>query len=170
MKFSKEKIDDLLLDHATPSKKHHQYPLLFIHGMLTGSWIFQNWMEKTAQKGWECWALNLRGYQGSRSVQDKGVVSLQNYVQDVNDALGKIGPSVLVGHSMGGLIAQIIASQDKQNIIKATVLMASAPPAWNSDSSPPPIYSLVALAICLCRSRKTLLPESRHRYLTVNAQ
>lgn len=128
MTFTQEKIDDLFLDHAVPDNKRYKYPLLFIHGMLTGSWIFRNWMEEAVQEGWECWALNLRGYHGSHPVKDKGATSLKDYVQDARYALGKIGPSILIGHSMGGLIAQIIASKDKKKLVKATVLVTSAPP------------------------------------------
>ena len=52
-------------------------------------------------------------------------MSLADYVADVRRCLGHLGATVLVGHSMGGLIAQKAAEGGG---VAAAVLLTSAPP------------------------------------------
>lgn len=100
-------------------------PILFIHGMWEGAWVFQNWMQFASSKEHEVLSLNLRGHHGSRPC-DLGKVSIFDYVEDVKEAISHIGrPVVFVGHSMGGLIAQIVASQ---GLVSKAVFVATAPP------------------------------------------
>lgn len=120
-----EVIDGLKLDHAAPARRTHAVPLLFVHGMWGGSWIFDNYLGVAASHGWDAWAVNLRGHHGSRPVESLATVCLEDYVRDVEDVLDAIGPAIVVGHSMGGLIAQIVASRRE---VDATVLIVSAPP------------------------------------------
>jgi pimeloyl-ACP methyl ester carboxylesterase len=120
-----EVIDGLKLDHVIPARRTHAMPLLFVHGMWGGSWIFENYLSFAATRGWEAWAINLRGHHGSRPVERLARVCLEDYVRDVEDVLDAIGPAIVIGHSMGGLIAQIVASRREAD---ATVLIVSAPP------------------------------------------
>jgi len=120
-----EDIDGLLLEHVKPARRTHGVPLLFVHGMWGGSWIFQNYLGFAASRGWEAWAINLRGHHGSRPVANLATVRLEDYVRDVEDVLDAIGPAIVIGHSMGGLLAQVVASRREAD---ATVLIVSAPP------------------------------------------
>ncbi len=120
-----ERIGDLLLDHRVLSLRKHAGPILFVHGMSAGSWCFENYLRFAADAGWDAWAINLRGRAGSRPVSDLGRVSLADYARDVFDALDKIGPAAVVGHSMGGLLAQLAATRPD---VRAAVFIASAPP------------------------------------------
>jgi pimeloyl-ACP methyl ester carboxylesterase len=120
-----ELIDGLALEHRTATRRTHAVPLLFVHGMWGGSWVFANYLDFAASRGWEAWAINLRGHHGSRPVESLARVRLEDYVRDVEDVLDAIGPAIIIGHSMGGLIAQIVASRRE---LDATVLIASAPP------------------------------------------
>jgi pimeloyl-ACP methyl ester carboxylesterase len=90
-----------------------------------GSWYLRSYLEGAAAAGWDAWAVNLRGHWGSRPVPDLGRVSVLDYVQDVRDCLGALGPSVVIGHSMGGLVAQKIA---EEGLARAAVFVTSAPP------------------------------------------
>lgn len=119
------RIDGLTLDHVVPARRRHGVPLLFVHGMWGGSWVFENYLAFAASQGWEAWAVNLRGHHGSRPVGDLATVRIEDYVEDVEDVLDTIGPAVVIGHSMGGLIAQMVASRRD---LDAIVLVASAPP------------------------------------------
>jgi pimeloyl-ACP methyl ester carboxylesterase len=123
--FVQEKVGDLLLDHAparTPARRH---PLLLVHGMNGGSWYLRSYLEAAAAAGWDTWAVNLRGHWGSRPVPDLGRISVLDYVQDVRDCLAALGPAVVLGHSMGGLVTQKIAEEGRA---RAAVLVTSAPP------------------------------------------
>jgi pimeloyl-ACP methyl ester carboxylesterase len=129
-KFRKEEVRigvGLILEHYIPAEKKHRYPLLFIHGMHEGGWVFENWLHVAADMGWDAWALNLRGHLNSRPVENFGRVSIWDYVEDVEDVLREIGPAILIGHSMGGLIVQLVADGDRNPDIPAVVLMNSAP-------------------------------------------
>lgn len=69
--------------------------------------------------------MNLRGRHGSRPAPDLGRVSILQYVQDVLDCLRELGEAVLVGQSMGGLIAQKVAEIAP---VRAAVILTSAAP------------------------------------------
>jgi len=93
-----------------------------MHG---GSWYLRPWLYAAAQAGWDAWALNLRGHHGSRPVPNMGRVSLLNYVEDVHDCLRTFREAVVIGHSMGGLVAQKVAEAGR---VRAAVFATSAPP------------------------------------------
>jgi pimeloyl-ACP methyl ester carboxylesterase len=120
-----EKVGDLLLDHVPARPPARRHPLLLVHGMHGGSWYLRSYLEGAAAAGWDSWAVNLRGHWGSRPVPDLGRVSVRDYVQDVRDCLAALGPSVVLGHSMGGLVAQKIAEEGGA---RAAIFLTSAPP------------------------------------------
>lgn len=120
-----ETIGDLFVERVDPHGKAKGPPILFVHGMWGGSWYWANYLSAAAEAGWEAWALNLRGHHGSRPVTDLGRVSVLDYVQDVLDCLRQLGEAVLVGHSMGGLVAQKVAETGG---VRATVALTSAAP------------------------------------------
>lgn len=109
-----------------------QSELLFIHGMFGGAWQFAGWQQQLAARGRSSVALDLRGHHGSRTVADIGRVSLRDYVDDALSVARELGKPVVIGHSMGGLIAQKLAESDA---VCATVLICSAPPRWISVAS-----------------------------------
>jgi pimeloyl-ACP methyl ester carboxylesterase len=120
-----ERIGDLLLDRASPRGARKPVPLLFVHGMWGGSWYWEHYLRAAAEAGWEAWGLNLRGHHGSRPVANLGEVGVADYVQDVLDCLRVLGEAVLVGHSMGGVIAQRVAEVGGT---RAAVFLTSAAP------------------------------------------
>lgn len=120
-----ERIGDLLLDHAPARGAARPLPLLLVHGMHGGSWYLENYLKAAAATGWDTWAVNLRGHWGSRPVPDLGRVSVLDYVEDVRDCLRALGPAAVLGHSMGGLVAQKIA---EEGAVPAAVFLTSAPP------------------------------------------
>jgi pimeloyl-ACP methyl ester carboxylesterase len=120
-----ERIEDLLLDHAPARGRARPHPLLLIHGMNGGSWYLENYLKAAAADGWDAWAINLRGHWGSRPVSDLGRISVLDYVEDVRDCLRALGPAAVLGHSMGGLVAQKIA---EEGAVTAAVFLTSAPP------------------------------------------
>lgn len=120
-----EQIDDLVLEHAAPAGRAHPTPVLFVHGMWGGSWYLRNYLYAAAQAGWDAWAVNLRGHGENRAPRGLGSVSLVDYVEDVRRCLARLGRAVLVGHSMGGLIAQKAAEGGD---VAAAVFVTSAAP------------------------------------------
>lgn len=125
-----EKEDSMFRTKSGLTGEHiagNKTPILFAHGMWEGSWVFKNWMQEASNSGHEVFALNLRGHHNSKPCKI-GKVSILDYVEDVQETLQHIGrPVILVGHSMGGLITQIVASQ-KNDLVEKVVFVATAPP------------------------------------------
>lgn len=120
-----ERIGDLSLEHAAPAGRGRAHPILFVHGMWGGSWYLRNYLDAAAQAGWDAWAVNLRGHGESPAPGGLDRARLRDYVADVRRCLDRLGPAVLVGHSMGGLIAQKSA---EGGAVVAAILVTSAPP------------------------------------------
>jgi non-heme chloroperoxidase len=120
-----ETIDGLRVEHAAPAAPRKGAPLLFVHGAWGGSWYLRNYLYAAALAGWDAWAVNLRGHAGSRPVADLGRVSVLDYVEDVGDCIRALGEAVVIGHSMGGLIAQKVAERCP---VRAAVFLTSAAP------------------------------------------
>jgi len=109
-------------------------PLLFIHGAFTGAWCWnEHFLPYFAQHGYPSYAVSLRGHGKSQGSELLLQASLDDYVADVARVVEKIGqPVVLIGHSMGGMVAQKYM-ESKQ--LRAVVLMNSVPPTGLSASS-----------------------------------
>jgi len=125
-------------DPAASGARRPKPPVLFVHGMMAGAWIFERYQRFFSARGYASWAVNLRGHYGSRAVPDFGRVSFFAYVDDAIAAAGALADAygverpVVVGHSMGGLIAQKLA---ERGAVDAAVLLCSAPPRGISVTS-----------------------------------
>jgi pimeloyl-ACP methyl ester carboxylesterase len=103
-------------------------PVLMVPGGSHGWWAFEVWLPFFASLGWQSFSLSLRNHTGSYSVPDEEFVhvTLDDYVDDVSTVLKWLEkPAVLIGHSMGGIIAQKVA---EKAALKAMVLVASVGP------------------------------------------
>jgi pimeloyl-ACP methyl ester carboxylesterase len=95
----------LYIESWLPERRSRRKPLLFVHGELTGSWLWERFLGYFAGRGWEGHALNLQNHFWSRTA-DPTELSFDTYTEDVVAALERLGPStVVIGHAMGGLLA-----------------------------------------------------------------
>lgn len=86
-----------------------QPPLLFVHGAYTGSWMWSKYIPHFVREGYDCYAMNLRSHYKSR-VMDLTRVTFEDYLDDIREVMEECGePPVLIGFSMGGILAQKIA-------------------------------------------------------------
>src|SRR5690242_1882735 len=99
--------------------------VLFLHGYFADATVFSDWLAFFSARGFAPVALNLRGRAGSRPDTDIGSVSIDDYVEDAALAARALGRPFVVGHSMGGLIAQRLAELD---LVESAALIAPAPP------------------------------------------
>ena len=121
------RVSDLTVMVERPSAPGSKPPVLLIHGMFGGAWMWEPYQSLLARHGYESHALNLRGHHDSRRVPDVGKVSLIDYVDDVLEVARAMGDPILIGHSMGGLIGQKVA---ERGVGRALVLVGAAPPRW----------------------------------------
>jgi pimeloyl-ACP methyl ester carboxylesterase len=133
-----ERIGELAALHVPARGAADRGPLVLLHGLWGGAWIFQDWLEPAADRGWDVWAVSLRGREGSRPVEDLGKVSLQDFARDLQDALAGIGPAAVVGYSMGGLILQMVAADaSSRHLVRSAVLLCSLAPRGVAGLSGP---------------------------------
>jgi len=104
--------------------------IFLIHGMWAGPWCWENYQRVFERKGYECIAATLPYHDmAPGDVPDPrlGACSLLDYAAAVELEIRRIGAKpIIVGHSMGGLLAQILASR---GLAKAVVLLSSSSPA-----------------------------------------
>ena len=113
---------------ATQSTDNHRPPLLLVHGGSHGSWCWANYLSCFSDAGWDTLALNWYGHGGSEDLAPEALVNRS--ICDVTEEIGLVAatlprPPVVVGHSMGGLAAQVYA---ERNEVAGLVLIASVVP------------------------------------------
>jgi pimeloyl-ACP methyl ester carboxylesterase len=107
MAFKNEvvKIKNLALEHYLSDKEIKDKRILFVHSSGHGSWMWKNFLSYFAERGYDSWALNLRGHHLSDPVDDWEKVGVSEYLEDIAKAVDRVGGDVvLVGHSMSGLL------------------------------------------------------------------
>ena len=86
-------------------------PLLLVHGFTGAKEDFTEVMDDLADRGWWAIAPDLRGHGRSDHPPHPDHYSLVDFADDLLDLLDEIGITefTLLGHSMGGVVAQLIA-------------------------------------------------------------
>jgi non-heme chloroperoxidase len=131
-------------------------PILFIHGYLGGAWVFENYLEFFAARGHTCVAVNLRGRGGSALPPGTtlGKMTMNDFIADATEAAqfitAKEQKPIVLGHSMGGLIAQKLAEQGDA---RAAVLVCPCPPRGISLLTGPLFRRQLKYAFAIMRSR-----------------
>jgi pimeloyl-ACP methyl ester carboxylesterase len=115
----------LYIESWLPERRSRRKPLLFVHGELAGSWLWERFLGYFAGRGWEGHALNLRNHYWSQTA-DAASLSFDSYVDDVVAAMERLGPNtVAVGHGMGALL---VLKAAERTPISALILLSPEPP------------------------------------------
>lgn len=125
------RIGDLNVLHTAP-RRATRPPVLFVHGYFADASVWASWLEFFASCNVPAYAVHLRGRGGSKAT-NLGRVSIDDFVDDASTVARHVGATVVVGHSMGGLIAQKLAERGD---VEAAVLVTPAPPRGISVLSP----------------------------------
>src|ERR1051326_7457957 len=110
----------------TPKKP----PVMMIHGGFCGPWAFDRWAGKFESAGFTVKRPALRFHDRKDPPQALGTTSLLDYAADLETEWDDEAP-ILIGHSMGGLLAQMLAARRE---VRALVLLAPSPP-WGIPPS-----------------------------------
>jgi pimeloyl-ACP methyl ester carboxylesterase len=107
-------------------------PVLMVHGAFAGPFVWEGFAAKFAEAGYGVHSPALRHHEGEGLPESLNQVSLADYADDLDRFIdGLPGPPVLVGHAMGGLIAQMLAARGK---VRALILLAPSAP-WGIPPS-----------------------------------
>ena len=101
-------------------------PLLFVHGLGHGAWCWaEHFLDYFAERGFNAYALSLRGHGGSSGRERLRWTSIADYVHDVAQVAAALPSApVVAGHSLGGMIVQKYL---ERRVAPAAVLVAPAP-------------------------------------------
>jgi pimeloyl-ACP methyl ester carboxylesterase len=100
--------------------------LVMLHGAFCGAWAFDEFREKF-EAGYAVHAPTLRHHDcGREPPRELGRTSLRDYAADLERLIaGLADKPILIGHSMGGLLAQMLAAR---GLARACVLLAPSAP------------------------------------------
>jgi pimeloyl-ACP methyl ester carboxylesterase len=99
-------------------------PLMLVHGFTGAATDFEDFVEPFAELGWHVVTPDLRGHGGSSKPTDEAAYGFDLFAGDLlrlADALDW-DSFVLLGHSMGGMIAQVL-TLDAPERVEALILM-----------------------------------------------
>ncbi|MBT7553025.1 alpha/beta hydrolase [bacterium] len=115
--------------YVAPISGSKKPTLLFIAGLWSQADTWTAWQNLASQQGYESWALTLQPKNGDTTLKDykEYVVKFLEYLKQ---ELG-VNP-IIIGHSMAGLVTQMIAAYQK---VPAVVLLNSAAPAGINNLS-----------------------------------
>lgn len=111
---------------ADPDEPTGRPPLLMVHGLAHAAWCFgENWVPAAAEAGFPSYAVSLRGHGGSAGARHLRRTLTRDYVHDVLQTITELPePPVLIGHSNGALVAQLVADRYP---LRGLVLLTPAP-------------------------------------------
>jgi pimeloyl-ACP methyl ester carboxylesterase len=157
----------LYIESWLPERRSRRKPILFVHGELGGSWVWERYLHHFAGRGWEGHALNLRNHFWSATA-DPTTLDVGTYTEDVIAAMERLGPTVVVvGHGLGGLLALKALERVPAS---AYVLIAPEPPRDLRDPARPHVVRDVQDAYGRAELGWETLPEKltrEHRDLTL---
>lgn len=132
-------------------------PVLCLHGLFAGSAVFQRLLPLIAERGHPAAALALRGHPPGAPLARPGRVSIRDYCTDAGHAARMLDRPIIIGHSLGGLLALLLATH---NLARAAVLVSAAPPRGIPVLHPRLLLRLVRYLPALLLSRP-YLPRQR---------
>ncbi|MCF4166973.1 alpha/beta hydrolase [Zavarzinia compransoris] len=124
--------------------------MVLIHGAFCAGWAMENWAGAMTARGWNCHTPDLLHHDTpahGRPHHNLGRTSLVDYADDLARLIKSLPEKpVLVGHSMGGLLAQMLASR---GLARAIVLLAPSPPWGLIPSTDFEVLSAVGMVATL---------------------
>ena len=103
--------------------------IVMIHGAFAGAWCFDNFADAFRGRGWTCHAPDLR-FHGVGPILDPdprlAKTSVRDYTDDIAALVAGLDEApIIIGHSMGGLVAQQLAAK---GLARGLVLLTAGAP------------------------------------------
>ena len=104
--------------------------IVLIHGAFAGPWCLDNYKTFFEARGWTCHAPALRHHDGDPKADpdpDFAGTSIMDYTKDIAAFVKELdAPPVLLGHAVGGLVAQQVAAMG----LASGVVLINPNSAW----------------------------------------
>lgn len=102
-------------------------PIMMLHGAFCGGWVFEKFRKPFEAAQHAVHAPDLRHHdKGGKPPTALGRVGMKDYANDIAALVTTLKtPPILVGHSLGGLLAQMVATRVA---VKGLVLLAPSAP------------------------------------------
>ncbi len=111
---------------ALPDTASDRPPIVLVHGAANAAAVWTYWLRELAARGWPAYAPDLRGH-GASAPMDLSAVTMADYAADVAQVVRQLRDRpVLVGWSMGGLVAMMVAAT---GAARACVALAPSAPS-----------------------------------------
>ena len=124
----------LAVSAILPDTVSDRPPVILVHGAANSAVVWTFWQQELAAQGWSSYALDLRGH-GRSAPRDLSHTSMQDYATDVAALVAQFRqPPVLIGWSMGGLVALMVAAT---GVACACVGLAPSVPARQLNAAVP---------------------------------
>jgi pimeloyl-ACP methyl ester carboxylesterase len=112
-------------------------PIVMVHGAFVGGWSFETFAEPFRTAGHAVHAPDLIGHGADESREKVVGVSMRDYARQITKLCATFDePPVLIGHSLGGLVVQMVARKVKP---AGLVLLAPSPPwgltSWSAEEA-----------------------------------
>jgi pimeloyl-ACP methyl ester carboxylesterase len=123
-------------------------PLMLVHGYTGAGSDFEDFVEPLAGLGWHVVTPDLRGHGGSSKPTDEAAYDFDLFAADLLALADQLGWDrfVLLGHSMGGMIAQVL-TLGAPDRVEALILMDTGHGSLKVDQS------LIDLAVATARQQ-----------------
>jgi pimeloyl-ACP methyl ester carboxylesterase len=125
----------MYVESFIPAKVTHETPIVLIHGCCTTGAGFvstpdgrEGWAKYFVRQGWKTYVVDLPGHGRSPMPENYPTMSLQRAVDDNVALVQKIGRSIFIVHSIGGMIGWKLC-ETVPNEVAAIIGVAPVPPA-----------------------------------------
>jgi pimeloyl-ACP methyl ester carboxylesterase len=118
-------------------------PIVMIHGAFCGGWAFEKFREPFEAKGHAVLTPDLPGHESAGPRRPVAGLSMSDYARSTAELIrAQTCPPIVVGHSLGGLVAQLAAAKAP---VAGLILLAPSAPWGVTVTSPEEAASALSL-------------------------
>lgn len=138
----------MYVEYFTPARRTHQTPIVLIHGGATSGAVYvstpdgrEGWAIYFVRHGWKVYVVDWPGHGRSPMPEEYPTMSLRRVVDATLELLNRIGPAVVLTHSMSGVVGWKLAETVPKQVA-AIVSIATGPPVNMPKGSFPAISAI----------------------------